>query len=84
MSAPSDSRPAPAAPRRYLAAFGRFWWEFLVGDTPELLVGAVVVVVAAAIAAHNGAARAVTVIGLPVLVVSLLAASLARSRSRRK
>ena len=84
MSAPSDSRPETTAPKRWIAAFGRFWWEFLVGDTPEILVGAVIVVVAAAIAAHNGAARAVTVIGLPVLVVGLLAASLALNRIRRK
>ena len=80
---PSDPRPATAS-RRWVAAFGRFWWGFLVGDTPELLVGAVIVVAAAAIAAHNGAARAVTVIGLPVLVVALLATSLALSRLRRK
>ena len=28
---------------RGLAAFGRFWWEFLIGDTPELFVGVVAV-----------------------------------------
>ena len=29
--------------RRWLAAFGRFWWDFLVGDTPELLIGALII-----------------------------------------
>ncbi len=24
---------------RCLVAFGHFWWDFLVGDTPELLIG---------------------------------------------
>ena len=32
---------------RWLSAFGRFWWEFIVGDTPELAVGVALVVVAA-------------------------------------
>jgi len=94
VSAPPDpgTPGTPGAPdtpdnpaRRWTSAFGRFWWEFLVGDTPELLVGALVVVVAVGLAAHNGAARALTVIGLPVLVIALLGASLAvaRARSRR-
>ena len=66
-----------------MAALGHFLWDFFVGDTPELLVGAVVVVAVVALAAHNGVARALTVIGLPVLVVALLGASLARSRAKR-
>jgi len=28
----------------WLRAFGRFWWDFLIGDTPELFVGAVAVI----------------------------------------
>jgi hypothetical protein len=24
---------------RGLVVFGRFWWDFLVGDTPEIFVG---------------------------------------------
>lgn len=27
---------------RYLRAFGAFWYDFLVGDRPELFVGAIV------------------------------------------
>ncbi len=66
--------------RRYASAFGRFWWEFLVGDTPELLVGAVVVVIVAAVLAHNGVAHAVVVASMPVLVVLVLGATLRRAR----
>lgn len=29
-------------PVRYLRAFGAFWYDFLVGDRPELFVGAIV------------------------------------------
>ncbi|HXQ90975.1 MAG TPA: hypothetical protein VN768_05395 [Acidimicrobiales bacterium] len=75
----------PPAPRRWLAAFGRFCWEFLLGDTPELFVGVVVAVGAVALLAHAGAEprglwRALTVGALPVLVVVVLAASLRRAR----
>jgi hypothetical protein len=62
-----------------VAAFGRFWWEFLVGDTPELLVGAVLAVAIVALLAHDGAARALTVGALPVLVVVLLGTSVRRA-----
>lgn len=27
---------------KYLNAFGRFWWDFLIGETPELFIGTVV------------------------------------------
>jgi hypothetical protein len=66
--------------RRYGTAFGRFWWEFLVGDTPELLIGAIVVVSVGALFAHHGVARVVTVGSMPVLVVALLATSVRRSQ----
>jgi hypothetical protein len=66
--------------RRYVSAFGHFWWEFLVGDTPELLVGAVLAVGIVALLAHQGVARAVTVGSLPVLVVAMLGASVRRAQ----
>lgn len=72
--------PETSSPARYASAFGRFWWEFLVGDTPELLVGAVVAVVIVALLAHHGVARAVTVAAMPVLVIALLGVSVRRAR----
>lgn len=71
-------RPSPA--RRYGTAFGRFWWEFLVGDTPELLVGAVLAVSVVALLTHHGVARAITVASMPVLVTSLLGTSVRRAQ----
>ncbi len=66
--------------RRYGSAFGRFWWEFLVGDTPELLLGAAMVVVVGAVLAHQGVARPVVVAAMPVLVIALLGASVRRAQ----
>ena len=80
-----DTRPeeAPVPTRRvprYVRAFGHFWWEFLVGDTPELLVGAVLAVIVVAVLAHHGVARAVTVGAMPVLVIVLLGTSVRRAQ----
>ncbi len=63
---------------RLLSAFGRFWWEFIVGDTPELALGVALVVLAA-----WGLAAAKVPIGaalLPVALLLLLTASLWRGR----
>jgi uncharacterized membrane protein YdcZ (DUF606 family) len=79
-SPPSPSPSPPSLVRRYGAAFGRFWWEFLVGDTPELLIGGVFVVGLMALFAHHGVARAVTVALMPVLVIALLVASVGRAQ----
>ena len=68
--------------RRVVVAFGRFWWDFLVGDTPELLVGSAVAVGLVALLAHGLGVRVLVVGALPVLVVVLLALSLLRARNR--
>ena len=39
---------------RLLKGFGRFWWDFLVGDTPELFVAVVVIVGGIAILSEVG------------------------------
>jgi hypothetical protein len=70
--------------RRGAVAFGRFWWEFLVGDTPELLVGSVVAIGVAALLVHNVDVRVVVVGALPVLVVAILALSTLRARRRAR
>jgi hypothetical protein len=62
-----------------VAAFGRFWWEFLIGDTPELFVGMLVVLgIAAGLAALGGISAVVVV---PLAVIALLVSSVARGRS---
>jgi len=65
---------------RWLIGFGRFWWDFLVGDTPELFVGALVVLGVVAGLVHGGA-RTAAIAVLPVLVAGLLVASVLRGRS---
>jgi hypothetical protein len=39
---------------RYLIAFGRFWYDFLIGDRPELFVGPLVALVLVAILINLG------------------------------
>jgi hypothetical protein len=69
--------------RHGLAAFGHFWWEFLIGDTPELFVGAVAVIgILALLCAHTGL-RTLAAYLAPVLVVLLLAASVWHAARRR-
>jgi ABC-type spermidine/putrescine transport system permease subunit I len=85
VSASADG-PGGSGPGKWLAAFGRFWWDFLVGDTPELLVGTVIAVGVVALAVHQGGGRALTVALLPLLVIAMLVASvgLARRSAHRK
>jgi hypothetical protein len=56
----------PNALVRGLTAFGRFWWDFLVGDTPELFL-AVLVVIAVAFGLHRS-----TVVGAVVTIGCVL------------
>ena len=78
----------PTAPRRplvvgWLVAFGRFWWDFLIGDTPELFVGAVAVVGVTALLCLRPGLRTVAAFVLPVLIAALLGLSVRRAASRR-
>ena len=79
----TDSTPArapDALPMRWLSAFGRFWWDFLVGDTPELFVGTVVAVGLVALLAHMHLYRAMLLVLLPVMVATMLGATVRRGR----
>ena len=67
---------------RAVVAFGRFWWDFLVGDTPELFVGAVAVVSVVALACTDHGARTAAAVALPVLVAALLGLSTWRASRR--
>ncbi len=74
-----DDTPAPAG---RLAAFGRFWWEFLIGDTPELFVGVTVVIgLLAAICLRPGL-RTTAALLAPLLVAGVLIASVLRAARR--
>jgi len=83
MADPMPSAAAPGTPvARRLAAFGRFWWEFLIGDTPELFVGAVLVVGLVALVCVDHGARAWAAVLLPPLVAGLLGSSVWRAKRR--
>ncbi len=68
---------------RWLAAIGRFWWAFLVGDTPDLVIGAAVALgVVAFVCSQPGSRREAAVL-LPVLVIAVLGQSVWRAARRR-
>jgi hypothetical protein len=60
-------------------AFGRFWWDFLVGDTPELFVATVLILGVTVVLAKLVSTTAAWVV-MPVLVVSALVTSVRRGR----
>jgi hypothetical protein len=64
---------------RATSAFGRFWWDFLVGDTPELFVAVVVIVAMAQLLRHD---RVAAVVLLPLLAIAMLIGSTFRGRRR--
>jgi hypothetical protein len=72
---------SPGAPVlfRGLGAFGRFWWDFLIGDTPELTAGAVVAVGAAGAIALDRSLVWLAVVALPLVVVLALGGSVRRA-----
>jgi hypothetical protein len=66
---------------RWVKAFGHFWWDFLVGDTPELFVAMLVLVGIAFALRHDRVAAVVT---LPLLAIVALLASAWRGRVRTR
>ncbi len=67
-----------------IVAFGRFWWDFLVGDTPEITVVVLLVLGVVALARDSAHLNGLAEVALPVLVVAGLALSLLRARRRMK
>jgi hypothetical protein len=84
-----STQPAPAGAsagtgagpwtRRVAVAFGRFWWEFLIGETPELFL-ATLVLIGLAVLLHRHTGIAVVV--LLVAAVVFLVGSTWRGRSK--
>lgn len=81
MSNPPDTD-RPLA-RRWARAFGMFWWDFLVGDTPEL-TAATVVIVGVTVALAKGVSTTAAWVTLPVLVILALVLSVLRARGRAR
>jgi hypothetical protein len=66
-------------PIRLIIGFGRFWWDFLVGDTPEIFLAVVATLVVTAVLSLVMHANMVAGVVLPVLVTLSLATSVARA-----
>lgn len=66
---------------RAVTAFGRFWWDFLVGDTPELFVAGLVVLGVTALLAKEVSTTAAWVV-VPPLVIVTLVTSVLRGRKQ--
>ena len=69
-------------PRRWLVAFGRFWWDFLVGDTPELLIGVLIALGVVALLVKGAGLNAVAVVSFPLMVAVMLGLSVYRARPK--
>jgi len=75
---------ASALARRALRGFAMFWWDFLVGDTPELFVAALVTIGAVAWISQVVHSNAGAIITLLVLAIGALALSLWRAQRGAK
>ncbi len=62
---------------RYIRAFFRFWYDFLVGDRPELFVGPIAALVVAWLVTRAGVPAPVTGALLFVLVAAIGSLSIA-------
>jgi hypothetical protein len=64
---------------RYFRAFGAFWYDFLIGDRPELFVGSIAVLAVTWVGVQAGLEPGLAGVILTLLVVCLAAASLWRA-----
>ena len=72
---------------RLVKGFGRFWWDFIVGDDWRIAAGVVVVLTAGALlvantSAPDGVVAAVVAVGIVAVAIGSIAASALRARGR--
>jgi hypothetical protein len=63
-----------------LSAFGKFWWDFLVGDTPEITVVVIVILGIIALLSEVAHLNVLAYLALPAFAVAALIISVARAR----
>jgi ABC-type phosphate transport system permease subunit len=68
------------AVKRMALAFGRFWKDFLIGDSPEIFIGVLVILAVVVPLRHHGLLAGTLLL---VLVTLLLVASLFRAARAR-
>jgi hypothetical protein len=72
---------------RLVKGFGRFWWDFIVGDDWRIAAGVVVVLTAGALlvantSAPDGVVAGVVAVGIVAVAIGSIAASAMRARGR--
>jgi hypothetical protein len=72
---------------RFVKGFGRFWWDFIVGDDWRIAAGVVVVLTAGALlVAHtsvpDGLVAVLVALGIVAVAIGSIAASALRARGR--
>jgi hypothetical protein len=72
---------------RFAKGFGRFWWDFIVGDDWRIAAGVVVVLTAGALlvantSAPDGLVAALVAFGIVAVAIGSIAASALRARRR--
>ena len=71
--------PTTSVARRSVSAFGRFWWEFLIGENPDAFIGALLIIGAALLLRHD---RPAAIVVVPALALAVLLGSTYRGRKR--
>lgn len=69
-------------PVRLAQGFGRFWWDFLVGDTPEITAAVLLILGAVALLADVAHLNVLAYVAVPLLVTVTLGLSLMRARKK--
>lgn len=70
---------------RIVKGFAMFWWDFLVGDTPELFVAALLIIAVVALLRIVWQLNALAAAALPLLAILALGVSVRRAqRAARK
>ena len=65
---------------RFVRGFGRFWWDFVIGDDWRIAAGVVVVLAGGAVlvartSVPHGVVAAVTAVGIVVVAIGSIAAA---------
>jgi hypothetical protein len=70
---------------RALAGFGRFWWDFIVGDDWRIAAGVGLTLIAGALLVRGAVVRTDAIaIALPALTVAVVANSILRDARRMR
>ncbi|MHB2028585.1 MAG: hypothetical protein ACYCPT_07180 [Acidimicrobiales bacterium] len=65
---------------RAARGFGTFWWDFFIGDTPEIFVAVLVIIGVIALVSGVGGWHAVAAIVLTVFCITALVSTLWRAK----